>query len=127
MATRGRPTAEKRKVGPVQLNIDTSSITFLSAGEAEQMTEHDSDRPRLDKEGKALFVVRLVALSGGQAEVLPVRVAGEAPKVGQGTPVRCVGLSATPWQMGERSGITYRAERIEAVAPARVAPGAQAS
>ena len=111
----------------MQLDIDTTKITFLSAGEAEQMTEHDSDRPRLDKDGKALFVVRLVALSNGQAEVLPVRVAGESPKVGQGTPVRCTGLTATPWQMGERSGITYRAERIEAVTPARVAPGAQAS
>ena len=111
----------------MQLNIATSTITFLAAGEAEAMKEHDSDRPRLDKDGKALFVVRLVALSGGQAEVLPVRVAGEAPKVGQGTPVRCIGLSATPWTMGERSGITYRAERIEAVAPTLVAPGAQAS
>jgi hypothetical protein len=81
----------------------------------------------LDKDGRALFVVRLVALSASQAEVLPVRVAGEAPKVGQGTLVRCVGLSATPWAMGERSGISYRAERIEGVAPARVTPGAQAS
>ena len=111
----------------MQLDIDTSSITFLAAGEAEQMKEHDSDRPRLDKDGNALFVVRLVALSGGQAEVLPVRVAGEAPKVGQGTPVRCVGLTATPWNMNERSGITYRAERIEAVAPGRATPGTQAS
>jgi hypothetical protein len=111
----------------MQLNIDTTNIIFLAAGEAEAMTEHDSDRPRLDRDGKALFVVRLVALSGGQADVLPVRVAGEAPKVGQGTPVRCVGLTATPWQMADRSGITYRAERVEAAAPARVAPGAQAS
>jgi len=112
----------------MQLPIDVTSMTFFAAGEPEQMTEHDSDKPRLDKTGQALFVVRLVALGDGQAEVMAVRVAGAPPKgVTQGTAVRCVGLTATPWQMGERSGVTYRAERVEAVAPARVAPGAQAS
>ncbi len=103
----------------MRLPIDVTAITFLAAGEAEQLTEHESDRPRLDRDGQTLFLVRLVALSDGQAEVLPVRIAGAAPKgVGQGIAVRCVGLTATPWSMGERSGITYRADRIEPLAPA---------
>ena len=107
----------------MRLPIDVSTISFLAVGEPEQMTEHESDRPRLDRDGQPLFVVRLVALAEGQAEVIAVRVAGAPPKaVAQGTAVRCVGLTATYWQMGERSGLTYRAERIEPLtAPARQA------
>ena len=51
-----------------------------------------------------------------------MRLAGSPPKgISQGLAVRVTGLSATPWSMGERSGITYRAERIEPLAPARQA------
>lgn len=100
----------------MRLPIDTSTISFLAVSEPEQMTEHESDRPRLDKDGQPLFVVRLVALAEGQAEVLAVRMAGPPPKsLAPGSAVRCVGLTATPWSMGERSGITYRAGRIEPV------------
>ena len=106
----------------MKLSIDTSATTFLAAGEPEPMTEHDSDRQRVDRDGKALFVMRLVALADGQAEVLAVRLAGSPPKgIGQGLAVRVAGLSATPWTMGERSGITYRAERIEPLGPTRQA------
>lgn len=107
----------------MRLPIDVTTITFLAVSEPEQMTEHESDKPRLDKDGQPLFVVRLVALAEGQAEVMAVRVAGTPPKgLAQGSPVRCTGLTATPWSMAERSGITYRAERIEPpAAPARQA------
>lgn len=102
----------------MRLPIDATTITFLAVGEPEQMTEHESDKPRLDKDGQPLFVVRLVALSEGQGEVIAVRVAGTAPKgLTQGTAVRCVGLTATPWSMADRAGVTYRAERIEPAAP----------
>ena len=106
----------------MRLPIDVATITFLAAGEPEPMTEHDSDRQRVDRDGKALFVMRLVALADGQAEVLAVRLAGNPSKgIGQGLAVRVTGLSATPWTMGERSGITYRAERIEPASPTRQA------
>jgi hypothetical protein len=107
----------------MQWPIETSTISFLAVSEPEQMTEHESDKPRLDKDGQALFVLRLVALTTGQAEVLAVRMAGSPPKsLAPGSAVRCIGLTATPWSMGERSGITYRAERIEPVsAPTRQA------
>jgi hypothetical protein len=40
----------------------------------------------------------------------------------QGAALRVRGLSATPWSMAERSGITYRAEAIEPVGAAGAAP-----
>ena len=101
----------------MRLPIDTSAISFLAGGEAEPMTEHDSGKPRLDRDGKPLFVLRVVALAEGEAEILAVRVAGMPAKgIGQGSPVRVSGLSATPWAMADRAGITYRAERVETLA-----------
>ncbi|MDA8264949.1 MAG: hypothetical protein M0T79_06320 [Actinomycetota bacterium] len=106
----------------MRLPIDTSGMTFLAASEPEPLMQHDSDRQRLDRDGQPLVALRLVALAGGDAEILSVRLAGVAPKgIGAGTPVRCTGLSATPWQMADRAGITYRAERVEPVAPGRQA------
>lgn len=106
----------------MRLPIDVGTISFLAASEPEPMTEHDSDRPRLDRDGKPLFVVRVVALADGQAEILAVRLAGVPPKgIVQGAALRVHGLSATPWSMAERSGITYRAEAIEPLSPARQA------
>lgn len=106
----------------MRLPIDASTISFLAASEPEPMTEHDSDRPRLDRDGKPLFVIRLVALAEGQAEILAVRLAGVPSKgIVQGAALRVRGLSATPWSMAERSGITYRAEAIEPLSPARQA------
>lgn len=110
----------------MRLRVDTSTTTFLAAGEAEPLTERDSDKQKVDRDGQPLFVVRLVALADGEADIIPVRVAGAAPKgATQGTPVRVVGLTATTWQMndreGSRSGFTFRAERIEPVTAARQA------
>jgi len=106
----------------MRLPIDTRALSFLAGGEAEPMTEHDSGRPRLDRDGKPLFVLRVVALAEGEAEILTVRFAGTPAKgIGQGVPIRCGGLSATPWSMGDRSGITYRAEHVEPASPPRPA------
>jgi hypothetical protein len=107
----------------MKLPIDTTNLTFLAASEPEPMTERETGRPRTDRDGQVICIIRLVALGDGEAEVLPVRIAGNLPKgIAQGTAVRCAGFSATPWTMGDRSGLTYRAERIEtATAAARQA------
>ena len=39
--------------------------------------------------------------------------------VTQGATVRVTGLVATPWSMGDRSGVAYRAAQIEPAAPSR--------
>ncbi len=97
--------------------LDTSDTTFLATGDAEPVLERDTGRPRLDRDGQPQHVVRLVALADGQAEVIAVRLSGTAPKgLGQGTAVRCIGLTITPWSMGDRAGVTYRAQRIEPAA-----------
>lgn len=102
------------------LRIDSSGTQYMAASEPKPVLEHGTDRQKIDKDGQALYVVQLVALVDASAEVLAVRVAGPLPKgITQGVSVRCVGLTATYWQMGERSGLSYRAERIEVASPVR--------
>jgi hypothetical protein len=90
-------------------------MTFLCAVGPEPVVDFDSKRPKADESGAPLFAVQLVALAGGGAEVIVAKVAGEPKGVTQGAMVRVLGLVATPWAMGERSGVAFRAERIEPV------------
>jgi len=44
-----------------------------------------------------------------------VRVGMPASGIRQGHPVKVVGLVAQPWTMGDRSGVAFRAARVEPV------------
>ena len=69
-----------------------------------------------------LFTTQLVKVDDEGAEILAVTTSG-APQVEQGAEVRPVGLIAIPWQQGQRSGVAFKADRIE---PAH-APASKAS
>jgi len=98
----------------VKLPIDTSSITFMVATPAEPVRDFETKRPKLDPEtGLPLFNVQLVALAEGGAEIIGVKLPGEPAGLAQGVPVNVLGLVATPWAMGDRNGVAFRATRIE--------------
>jgi len=105
----------------MKLPIDTAGITFLAAGPPEPVLDFESKVAKLDENGAALYAVQLAALADGGAEVIAVKVAGEPKGITQGTTVKLTGLVATPWSMGDRSGVAYRATRIEPVSPSRSA------
>lgn len=88
-------------------------MTFLAAGPPEPVLDFESKTPKVDENGAPLHSVQLVALNDGDAEVIGVKVAGQPKGVGQGTAVKVTGLVATPWSMGDRSGVAYRAAQIE--------------
>jgi hypothetical protein len=98
----------------VKLPVDTSAIAFLCAMPPEPVVDFETKRPRADDNGEPLYVVQLVALAENSAEILAVKVP-EMPSQGirQGHPVKVVGLVTQPWTMGERSGVAFRAARIE--------------
>jgi hypothetical protein len=81
----------------------------------EQVVDFETKRPRADENGEPLFAVQLVALAEGSAEIIAVKVAGTAPAVRQGQPVKVLGLVAQPWTMGDRAGVAFRAQRVEAI------------
>jgi hypothetical protein len=102
----------------MKLPVDTSAIAFLCAVEAEPVVDFETKRPRADENGEPLYVVQLIALTDGAAEILAVKVAGlPGPGIRQGYPVKVSGLVAQPWTMGDRSGVAFRAARIEPAVP----------
>ena len=102
----------------MKLPVDTSSIAFLCALAPQPVLDFETKQPRADENGEPLYVVQLVALAEGAAEILAVKVAGmPGPGIRQGHPVKVVGLVAQPWTMADRSGVAFRAARIEPAVP----------
>jgi hypothetical protein len=100
----------------VKLPVDTSALAFLCAMPPEPVVDFETKRPRADENGEPLYVVQLVALAENSAEILAVKVPGmPAAGIRQGHPVKVVGLVAQPWTMGDRSGVAFRAARVEPV------------
>ena len=96
----------------MRLPIDTSGMMFMGALPPEPVTDFDTKAPKTDANGELLYAAQVVALTGDGAEVIKVTVPGE-PSVSQGVALRLDGLVASPWAMGERSGVSFRAARIE--------------
>jgi len=113
----------------MRLPINTSALTFIAGSEARPVLDMDG-RQRADRAtGELLYAVDVIALGGEDgAEVWPIRVAGEPKGISQGQPVRVTGLSASPWEMDNRHGISFRAGAIDPVsAPAKAAAASGAS
>jgi hypothetical protein len=73
-----------------------------------------------ERNGEPLYVVQLIAMTDGAAEILAVKVPGLPSGIRQGHPVKVHGLVAQPWTMNDRSGVAFRAARVEpAVAQAK--------
>jgi hypothetical protein len=60
----------------VKLPVDTSAIAFLCALEPQPVLAFDTKQPRADENGEPLYVVQLIALAEGEAEILAVKVPG---------------------------------------------------
>ncbi len=100
----------------MKLPIDTSAIAFLCALAPEPVVDFETKRPRADENGEPLYTIQLLAMGDGTADLLAVKVPG-VPSAGvrQGHPVKVTGLVAQPWTMNDRSGVAFRAARIEPV------------
>lgn len=105
----------------MKLPIDTAGMTFLAAGPAEPVRDYDSKTTKVDENGEAIFAVQVVVLADGGADVISVKVSGEPKGIAQGAGLKLTGLVASPWSMGDRSGVSFRAGRIETVPAARAA------
>jgi hypothetical protein len=105
----------------MRLPIDTSRLKFLVVAPAEPLKQYEEGKPReawaprTDVSGEVLWRVQLVALGDGEAEIIRVAVPGD-PKVAQGEMVTVDGLTAQPWEMGDRSGMAFRCMAMRSVA-----------
>ena len=105
----------------MKLPIDTSAIAFLCAMAPEPVIDFETKRPRADENGEPLYVIQLLAMGDGSADLLAVKVPGvPSSAIRQGAPVKVTGLVAQPWTMADRSGVSFRAARVEpAIAQAK--------
>jgi hypothetical protein len=67
------------------------------------VVDFETKRPRADENGEPLYVVQLIAMTDGAAEILAVKVPGQPSGLRQGHPVKVQGLVAQPWTMQDRS------------------------
>jgi hypothetical protein len=105
----------------MRLPIDTSAISFLCALAPEPVLDFETKRPRADENGEPLYLIQLLVMGEDSADLIAVKVPG-VPSQGirQGAPVKVSGLVAQPWTMQDRSGVSFRAARIEpAIAQAK--------
>ncbi|MDA8280755.1 MAG: hypothetical protein M0Z63_10110 [Actinomycetota bacterium] len=106
----------------MKLRVDVNGVTFIAANPPEAVVDFESKLPRTDPDGRPVFAVGVVALGAEGADVLTVKVAGQPKGITQGLPVKVSGLVATTWQMGDRHGVSFRADVIEAVTQPQKTP-----
>jgi hypothetical protein len=102
----------------MRLPIDTSAISFLCALPPEPVVDFETRRPKADENGEPLYVVQLLVMGEESADLIAVKVPGvRSSGIRQGHPVKVTGLVAQPWTMNDRSGVAFRAARIEPAVP----------
>ena len=113
-----------RKGAVMRLPINTQNMQFIVATLPEAILDFESKQPRIDSNGQPLFAVGLIALGTDGAEILSVKISGQPKGLAQGSLVKVAGLLATTWQMGDRHGVSFRADGIEPLGPTRTASAA---
>ena len=98
----------------MKLPIDTSAIAFLCALAPEPVVDFETRRPKADENGEPLYTVQLLVMGQDSADLIAVKVPGvPAAAIRQGAPVKITSLVAQPWTMADRSGVSFRAQRVE--------------
>ncbi len=100
----------------LKLRLNTTGSTFLVSKDPEPALDYNTQAPKIDKEGRPIYIVQLVKLDEqGGAEVMGVKVPGKPVGLSPKTYVNVLGLTASPWSKKDgNSGISFEADSIEA-------------
>ena len=101
----------------MRLEIKTERMQFLATRAPEPKTDQDGRQKRDQRTQDPLWQTELVALDAEGAEVIRVSTPFQ-PKVTAGQYVQVGELVASPWAMGDRSGVAYRASSLTLMQPA---------
>jgi hypothetical protein len=105
----------------MRLPVDTSVVSFVSAGPAEPSIDFDTKQQKTDADGVPVNKVDLFAVGQGSIkDVITVKVPGEVRGLGQFTPVKVTDLVAITWAIKdrngvERNGVSFSASKVEAI------------
>ncbi|SFF54087.1 hypothetical protein SAMN05216251_11832 [Actinacidiphila alni] len=110
--------------------VDTARLgAILCVVPPEPRVNPETGQIRVDRDGNTIYVVGCVVrqVEGRRSDVIEVAVPGEPRGLDAGMRVEIAELTAIQWQMGDRSGTSWRATAITPAAgqptPAAPAPG----
>lgn len=95
------------------LRLDTSQLKIILTRGPEQVVDPTTQAPKLDGKGNALYRCQVVTIGPEGGDILVIKVPRIPEGLTVGESVKIIGLTASSWAMGERSGITYLADRID--------------
>ncbi|MGK4582558.1 SCO3933 family regulatory protein [Kitasatospora sp. HPMI-4] len=100
------------------------TMTCIVAPEA-RLANRETGEIKKDRDGQTVFTVGVaVRQEGRRASIIEISVSGEPVGVTEGVRVAVSGLVAVSWAMGDRHGLSFRADAITptpAAAPAAAA------
>ena len=107
----------------MKLEIKTERMQFLATRAPEPKTDQEGRQKRDQRSQEPLWQTELVAIDAEGADVIRVATVFP-PKVTAGQYVQVGELVASPWAMGDRSGVAYRAASLTPMpAPAQSRSG----
>ncbi|MFF3073115.1 hypothetical protein [Kitasatospora sp. NPDC057936] len=91
------------------------TMTCIVAPEV-RIANRDTGEVRKDREGQTVYTVGVaVRQDGRRASIIEISVSGEPVGVVEGVRVHVTGLTAFSWAMGDRHGLSFRADAITPV------------
>lgn len=110
----------------MKIKADVENVTFICAEVPVAVIDPATGVQRADRNGEPVFSVRLALLTEGASEMLAVKISGQPKGLSMGDRVKVSGLIGSTWEIEGRSGVSFRAEKIEPVGPP-VAPSPAAA
>lgn len=96
----------------MRLPIDTRELRFVVAESPTPVKVFGSDQVKKDRDGQDIYSLAVLVTGLDKADVMTIKVPG--PVEAQALePVVLRGLTAEHWEMGDRSGVSFRATALE--------------
>ena len=94
--------------------IDDAALTYTCATAPAPVKDYGNGGQKATEDGEPLFSVGVLAMANGEAELVSIKVAGKVSAgVVQGAPLKVVGLGVLYWSIDGKSGMSFRASKIE--------------
>ncbi|MER7050335.1 SCO3933 family regulatory protein [Streptomyces jumonjinensis] len=100
--------------------VDTARLGVLRCAIAPEVKYSNAETKEIkkDRDGNPVYTIAVtVRQDGRRISVIEIAVPGEQKGVVEGAEVRVTGLVAFAWAMGDRHGISFRADAVTPVTP----------
>ncbi|WP_432191082.1 hypothetical protein [Streptomyces sp. bgisy027] len=95
--------------------VDTARLGVLRCANAPELKFSNSETKEVkkDRDGNPVYAVAVtVRPDGRRISVIEIAVSGEPKGIEPGQVVKVTGLTAFVWSMGDRNGVSFRADTI---------------